>query len=712
MPFSKYLKIIIDFISLYFILYEQMVEFKNDLRQHLKRGETVVGNNYVRVMKSPNTYDSSETWCDGSVSVRLIVTSFPRFFFIDLPSDKIPGSEKRETNCCVPAFEFSDGSFFGAFFTGSNDVADTQENTLDFRKKNVQKISKEQRTWDSSSHPQVVEVSIDSIEVAFLGGLQRYSPTPPTPTRRIGDGNDRIIKQNTYVFIDEINGSKYWCGIFNELKHTKLLSGDSETHTIIIEKETKIKTPKTGDKDYEGKNILLSDVHNDNINGMIHESLATRLFTDEDSIEVYSNSDKMSISMSQPVSLRREEINAALNAENAPKLNVGELPPGGKIETKIGTSIIDLNIRQKVPSRASMRVLESTSIQKIDKDLFLKNWDDESYRLVSSGLGASNSINNNLNNNSNNNTNQNNVISNRKSMNYSSIKEREKGNDNNCDVRKSLPSSKSGKSELDAFIKNWDSENYKMCGSGLVLETDSRASSRAMSPSDTPLHGQQSLIQSQTQLLNPMSEKRKNSRINSNTNQMLDDKNELGSLTKGEVFVRNFDHDAYKRCGSGMYDGDSGTTSPIPSGTPPRPPRADDILRLTATGDGDIKKRSNNSPFRIDQSSPQSSSPTPMSVSTSAPLSPAPVQYPNNFSPKVLFGSQIVKLRKVLPKTDDDVDVSTSNNGSMYALKGNRRRSSRKKNKEGMHVCLCMRGWVSAHVCVCMYLRVCVFVFV
>ena len=43
-----------------------MVEYKNDLRQHLKRGETVVGNNYVRVMKSPNTYDSSETWCDGS----------------------------------------------------------------------------------------------------------------------------------------------------------------------------------------------------------------------------------------------------------------------------------------------------------------------------------------------------------------------------------------------------------------------------------------------------------------------------------------------------------------------------------------------------------------------------------------------------------------------------------------------------------------------
>ena len=681
-----------------------MVEYKNDLRQHLKRGETVVGNNYVRVMKSPNTYDSSETWCDGSVSVRLIVTSFPRFFFIDLPSDKIPGSEKRETNCCVPAFEFSDGSFFGAFFTGSNDVADTQENTMDFRKKNVQKISKEQRTWDSSSHPQVVEISIDSIEVSFLGGLKRYSPTPPTPTRRIGDGNDRIIKQNSYVFIDEINGSKYWCGIFNELKHMKLLSGDSDTHTIIIEKESKIKTPKTGEKDNEGKNILLSDINNDNNNSMIHESLATRLFTDEDSIEVYSNSDKMS--MSQPVSLKRGEINAALNAENASKLNIGELSPGGKIETKIGSSIIDLNIRQKVPSRASMRVLESSSIQKIDKDLFLKNWDDESYRLVSSGLGASNSINNNINNNNNlnnynnNNNNSNSVMSNRKSMNYSSIKDREKGNDNNCDVRKSLPFSKSGKSELDAFIKNWDSENYKMCGSGLVLETDSRASSRAMSPSDTPSHGQQT--QSQTQILNPMSEKRNNSRISSN--QILDVKNEIGNLTKGDVFVRNFDHDAYKRCGSGMYDGDSGTSSPIPSGTPPR---ADDILRLIAPGD-DVKKRSSNSPYRIDQSSPQSSSPTPMSVSTSVPLSPAPVQYPNNFSPKVLFGSQIVKLRKVLPKTDDDVDVSTSNSGSMYALKGNRRRSSSKKNKEGTCVCVCVYVCMCVRVCVCVCMYVCV----
>ena len=671
-----------------------MVEYKNDLRQHLKRGETVVGNNYVRVMKSPNTYDSSETWCDGSVSVRLIVTSFPRFFFIDLPGDKIPGSQKRETNCCVPAFEFSDGSFFGAFFTGSNDVAETQnEDTMDFRKKNVQKISKEQRTWDASSHPQVVEVSIDSIEVSFLGGLKRYSPTPPTPSRRIGDGNDRIIRQNSYIFIDEINGSKYWCGIFNELKHMRLLSGDPDTHTIIIERELKIKTPvKTGDKDNDGKNTLITNnIDNNNNGGMIHESLATRLFTDEDSIEVYSNSDKMS--MSQPVSLRREEINAALNTENASnKMNIGELSPlgpGGKIETKIGTSIIDLNIRQKVPSRASMRVLESTSIQKIDKDLFLKNWDDENYRLVSSGLGASNNSNNNNSNN----------ISNRKSMNYSSIKDREKGNDNNCEVRKSLPFSKTGKSDLDAFIKNWDSENYRMCGSGLVLETDSRASSRAMSPSDTPSHGQQS--QSQTQILNPLSEKRKNSRINSN--QMFDDKNEIGSLTKGEVFVRNFDHDAYKRCGSGMYDGDSGTSSPVPSGTPPRPGRADDILRLITTGDGDVnlKKRSNNSPFRIDRSSPQSSSPTPMSVSTSVPLSPAPAQYPNNFSPKVLFGSQIVKLRKVLPKTDDDVDVSTSNSGSMYALKGNRRRSSSKKNKEGMCVCVCMYVCVCVHVCVC-----------
>lgn len=617
-----------------------MVEFKNVLRQHLKRGELVVGNNYVRVMKSPNTYDTTETWCDGSVSVRLIVTSYPRLFFIDLPSDQVAENEKKENNCCVPAFEFSDNSFFGNFFTGSNDVADVQEDTVEFRKKAVQQISKEQKMWDSSSHPDVVENSVDSLEVAFRVEAKRNSLTPTGHRRVIVDG-DKHLKQNTYVFIDEINGSKYWANIFNELKHAKLLSSDSETHTTIIEKEAKVKTPKVVvGADANGAVSATDD------NNTTHDSVATRLFVDEDSIEVYSNSDKQSqssVPVSQPVSAKRGEITAILNGEVTPtKTNPGDYSPLGKTESKTGPSTIDLNIRQKIPSRASMRITESSSIKNLDKDLFLKNWDDESYRMVSSGLGSSNS-------------------NNRKSMNYTSLRDRDRGAD--IDVRQSLPFPKSAKTDLDVFIRNWDSDQYKKVGSGLAVQTEERTSSRTMSPVESTVYG----------LQNPASEKRKNSKTQ-------DTLSELSSMTKGEVFVRNFDHDAYKRCGSGLYGDDSGTSSPNPSGTPPK---TDDILRSMV----DIKRRSNNSSFRIGEASPRSSSPNPSS------LSPAPAQYPNNFSPKVLFGSQIVKLRKVPPKSDDDADVSTGNSSSMYALKGGNRPRKSKKNKAGMRVLyICMHS--------------------
>lgn len=607
-----------------------MVEFKNVLRQHLKRGELVVGNNYVRVMKSPNSYDSSETWCDGSVSVRLIVTSYPRLFFIDLPSDQVAENEKRETNCCVPAF--SDNSFFGNFFTGSNDVADVQEDTVEFRKKAVQNISKEQKMWDSSSHPDVVEASVDSLEVAFRVEMKRNSLTP-TGNRKVVVDGDKQLKQNTYVFIDEINGSKYWANIFHDLRHAKLLSSDSETHTTIIEKEAKVKTPKVVVGGEVNGDLSAADDNN------THDSLSTRLFVDEDSIEVYSHSDKQSqsgVPVSQPVSAKRGEITAILNGEITPtKSNPGDYSPLGKTESKTGPSTIDLNIRQKIPSRASMRVTESSSIKNLDKDLFLKNWDDESYRMVSSGLGSSNS-------------------NNRKSMNYTSLRDRERGAD--IDVRQSLPFPKSAKTDLDVFIRNWDSDHYKKCSSGLVVQTEERTPSRTMSPVESTVYS----------LQNPASEKRKNSKTQ-------DTLSELSSMTKGEVFVRNFDHDAYKRCGSGLHGDDSGTSSPNPSGTPPK---TDDILRSMV----DMKRRSNNSSFRIGEASPRSSSPNPSS------LSPAPAQYPNNFSPKVLFGSQIVKLRKVTPKSDDDVDVSTENSSSMYALKGNKPRKSNKKNKAGMCV--------------------------
>jgi hypothetical protein len=618
-----------------------MVEFKNVLRQHLKRGEIVVGNNYVRVMKSPNTYDATETWCDGSVSVRLIVTSYPRLFFIDLPSDQVAENEKRENNCCVPAFEFSDNSFFGNFFTGSNDAADVQEDTVEFRKKAVQQISKEQKMWDSSSHPDVVENSVDSLEVAFRVEAKRNSLTP-TGHRRVIVDADKHLKQNTYVFIDEINGSRYWANIFNELKHTNLLSSDSETHTTIIEKEAKVKTPKVVvDGDVNG---VISATDDNNTTPI---AVATRLFIDEDSIEVYSHLDKQSqssVPVSQPVSAKRGEITAILYGEITPtKTNPGEYSPLGKTESKTGPSTIDLNIRQKIPSRASMRITESSSTKNVDKDLFLKNWDDESYRMVSSGLGSSNS-------------------NNRKSMNYTSLRDRERGVD--ISVRQSLPFPKSAKTDLDVFIRNWDSDQYKMVGSGLAVQTEDRTSSRTMSPVESTVYG----------LQNPASEKRKNSKTQ-------DTLGELTSMMKGEVFVRNFDHDAYKRCGSGLYGDDSGTSSPNPSGTPPK---TDDILRSIA----DIKRRSNNSSFRIGEASPRSSSPNPSS------LSPAPAQFPNNFSPKVLFGSQIVKLRKVPPKSDDDADVSMGNSSSMYALKGGSRPRKSKKNKAGTCVLLyiCMHA--------------------
>ena len=229
--------------NLYYFL--KVVEFKDYLRPHLRRGELVVGNNYVRVVKSPESYDSTERWCDGSVSVRLIVTTFPRFFFVDLPSDLDP--KPQENICCTPSFAFpevSSESFFSIFLSdGSANKSSTSAEILEARRRAARQMSKEQKSWNSSSHPRVIEMSGDSLEVCFFSEhmdiIEDESKHSDDTVSEVDNSAETYARFNTYIFIDEINGSKYWFNVFADLRRIRLLSSERVLQSTVIGKESK-----------------------------------------------------------------------------------------------------------------------------------------------------------------------------------------------------------------------------------------------------------------------------------------------------------------------------------------------------------------------------------------------------------------------------------------------------------------------------------------
>ena len=692
-----------------------MVEFEDGLRQHLKRGEVVIGSQFVRVLKSPLTYDSAETWCDGSVSVRLIVTTFPRFFFVDLPSEENYSRNEIGSGCCVPTFGLQDvalDSLFSSFRSGSS-AERPIDDSWEFRKKAVQTISKEQKTWDNSSHPSVKVLSSDSIEVCFANTqfedlrLESNRSSRATTVSCQSSSNDVLetyIKFNTYVFIDEINGSKYWCNVFSDLTRTRLLTTDRKSQSAVIKKEVRRHPSRLGfpSKDIDvrvermrsGEGI---DEHKEEkehkftaIDGSarytvmeftVPESLlaanSSANADEQDSIEVYTtpsaaeedlgsidskdeNGDSSSSTTRQTVTIdavldratstrEQPKVKSAPNTEG-PRFgsvtgDILDFPRAVQVEveedlevskassdpavsdksslslkdrrdSRSDTSPIDLTIRQKVDPKFGLRFPESLAAQKSEKGIFVRNWNDDNYKLISSGMVVDSECPSSLNP----------LGRSVPGLDKDKIGT-ETGMGGGSEVGSELSltprTDRTDRADKEKFVRNWDNDNYNKCGNGIITALEWGSSSSRGSRSRSSSRGVSPI---------PSCDSRRSNSIPEDS-----DLNKVGR--KGEVFLKNFDDDAYRKCGSGIFEEAETKLSnhyQLPGGEDGY--RGDLIGGRDGAGGGGRRGSRRFSALLI----PSSGS---SSLTNSASPSPvhAAVQFPNTFSSKALFTSQLVK---------------------------------------------------------------------
>ena len=311
---------------------------------------------------------------------------------------------------------------------------------------------------------------------------------------------------------------------------------------------------------------------------------------------------------------------------------------GGVAETRSESSAIDLNIREKVESKGiRYPEVEKVVAHKAEKDIFVRNWDDESYKLLSSGMeieSENSSVNPLISSKA--------VSSQRLSSEAESI------------------STKSSARTGENSPSNWDEDGNRRFGRGMFRGTGDCDDSDEVVMFGVDRTHSHSIRRDLGQGLEDSNKKLARGMFRATGDATTGEDNEVvmfgvdrthslsirrdlgqgqGTNTNtngnGKVFVENFDHGAYERCGSGIFREkvSSGTSSP--NSRDDKSDRRVPSLMMPSTASSSLTN---------------SAAPSPMSPN-----------YANSFSSKAIFTSQIVNNRKATPRGDEESLASSLN---------------------------------------------------
>ena len=121
----------------------------------------------------------------------------------------------------------------------------------------IPKILKESRSWTRSSHPKIIELTNDSLEVVFFDQIENSDDNDENDNENDDDNNDNSnnngidenIKTSSFIFIDETRGSVYWMNVFSELKSRRLSSSQRKVLMMHIENIIEKKLAEAEKKD-------------------------------------------------------------------------------------------------------------------------------------------------------------------------------------------------------------------------------------------------------------------------------------------------------------------------------------------------------------------------------------------------------------------------------------------------------------------------------